>query len=124
MREYFRADCDGDEYGDAGVRRGCKPRNGRHHARHWLTQPSGSNEFTPIANTLNLPTEGTATIRIDGARLHSGDHEIAPVGTGTAANVTIDPASTALGGRKGTLRVENGKLFLSIVPAGLMVIIR
>ena len=92
-----------------------------------LTQPSGSNEFTPLANTLNLPTgeNEVATIRIDGKRLKSGvDHEIATVGTGTIANVTLDSDGKALDGRKGTLRVEDGKLMLNIQPSGLRVIIR
>ena len=92
-----------------------------------LTQPSGSNEFTPLVNTLNLPTgeNEVATICIDGKRLKSGvDHEIATVGTGTDANVTLDSASEALDGRKGTLRVEDGKLMLNIQPSGLRVIIR
>ena len=91
-----------------------------------LTQPSGSNEFTPLVNTLNLPTgeNEVATIRIDGARLKSGDHEIATVGTGATANVALDPASDALGGRKSSLRVEDGALVLNIQPDGLMVIFR
>ena len=89
-----------------------------------LTQPSGSNEFTPLDNTLNLPTEGTATIRIDGARLKSGDHEIATVESGTTANVDLDLTGTALGGRKASLRVEDGNLVLNIQPDGLMVIFR
>ena len=79
-----------------------------------------------LVNTLNLPTgeNEVATICIDGARLKSGDHEIATVGTGATANVALDPASAALDGRKGTLRVEDGKLMLNIQPSGLMVIIR
>ena len=92
-----------------------------------LTQPSVSNEFTPLVNTLNLPTgeNEVATICIDGKRLKSGvDHEIATVGTGTDANVTLAPASEALDGRKGTLRVEDGKLKLNVQPGGLRVIIR
>ena len=92
-----------------------------------LTQPSGSNEFTPLVNTLNLPTgeNEVATIRIDGARLKSGDHVIATVGNAaTTANVALDPASPALNGRKGSLRVEDGKLILKVIPSGLMLIFR
>ena len=91
-----------------------------------LTQPSGSNEFTPLVNTLNLPTgeNEAATIRIDGKRLKSGDHVIATVGTGATANVALAPASKALDGRKGTLRVEDDKLMLNIQPSGLMLIFR
>ena len=99
-----------------------------------LALTATNKDFTPLANTLNLPTgeNEVATIRIDGARLKSGDHEIAPVGTGTAANVTIDPASAALDGRKYEVKTvevtENEttvtKLVLKIYPDGLMVIFR
>ena len=91
-----------------------------------LTQPSGSNTFTPIANALNLPTgeNEVATIRIDGARLKSGDQVVATVGTGAAANVALDLSGTALAGRKSSLRVEDGALVLNIQPDGLMVIFR
>ena len=90
-----------------------------------LALTATSNAFTPLANTLNLPTEGTAIIRIDGNRLKGGvDHEIATVGTGATANVTLDENSAALAGRKHTLKVEDGKLKLNIQPDGLMVIIR
>ena len=86
-----------------------------------------SNEFSPLDNTLNLPTgeNEVATIRIDGTRLKSGeDLEIATVGTGATANVTLDENSTALAGRKYTLKVEGTKLKLNIQPEGLMVIFR
>ena len=92
-----------------------------------LALTATSREFAPLANTLNLPTgeNEKATIRIDGERLRSGDHEIATVGNeATTANVTLAPASEALDGRKGTLRVENGKLKLNVQPGGLTVIIR
>ena len=89
-----------------------------------LVLTADSKDFTPCIPGLALPTEGTATIRIDGARLKSGDHVIATVASGTTENVTLDLSGTALDGRKGTLRVENGKLFLSIVPDGLMIIFR
>lgn len=92
-----------------------------------LTQPSGSNEFTPLVNTLNLPTgeNEVATIRIDGARLKSSDHVIATVGNeATTANVALDLSGTALAGHKATLRVEDGNLVLNIQPSGLIVIFR
>ncbi len=90
-----------------------------------LTQPSGSNEFTPLANTLNLPTgeNEVATIRIDGARLKSGDHEIATVESGTTANVDLDLSGIALGGRKASVRVENGKLVLNVASGGFTLIV-
>ena len=81
---------------------------------------------TTLSNTLNLPTgEGdVATIRINGTKLSPGDYEIATVGTGATANVTLDPDSPVLAGRKGSLRVENNKLVLNVKPTGLMVIFR
>lgn len=85
-----------------------------------------SNEFSPLANTLNLPTTGIATLRIDGKRLRSGEGlEIATIGN--AASVTKDNVKIegdAIGGRKTTLRIEDGKLLLNIQPEGLMVIFR
>ena len=90
-----------------------------------LAMTATSSTYT-FANTLNLPTAENefAILRIDGARLKSGDHEIANVASGTTANVALDSASAALDGRKGTLRVEDGKLILNIQPGGLMVIFR
>ena len=74
-----------------------------------------------------LPTESgkVANIRIDGARLDAGTHEIADIkSSGTvAANVALDPYSTSLAGRKASLRVEDGKLYLEVLSTGLMVII-
>lgn len=93
-----------------------------------LTRPSGSHAFTKLANKLMLPTESgkVANIRIDGARLDAGTHEIADIkSSGTViANVALDPYSTSLAGRKASLRVEDGKLYLEVLSTGLMVIIR
>ena len=89
-----------------------------------LVLTANSKDFTALTNTLNLPTEGTATIRIDGTRLKSGDNIIATVASGDTDNVALDPASTALDDRKGTLRVEGGNLILNITPTGLMIIFR
>lgn len=91
-----------------------------------LTATSSRSE-TLIANTLNLPTgeEGAARIRIDGKRLRSGDNVIAAVGTAaTSANVALDANSSALAGRKATLRVDGGNLILNIEPNGTLIIIR
>jgi hypothetical protein len=88
---------------------------------------STSNTFTPLANTLNLPTgeNEVATVRIEGKRLKSGDHEIATVGNeATTANVALDSDGKAIDGRRASLRVEDGKLKLNIQPGGLTVIIR
>ena len=89
-----------------------------------LALTSTGDTFTQLANTLNLPTEGTATIRIDGDKLRSGDYEIATVGTGATANVAIDSASTAIAGRRASLAVNEGKLVLNIKPAGFIFIIK
>ena len=86
-----------------------------------LALTATSSTFTALANALNLPTEGSATIRIDGARLTSGDHVIAPVASGT--NVELDPASTVLAGRRYSLKVDGSNLVLNIEPTGAMVIV-
>ena len=84
----------------------------------------GTDDFvTRIEPAVTLPTDGVATIRIDGERLRGGDHTIATVASGTTANVTLDPASTALDGRKGSLRVDGSNLVLNIEPTGAMVIV-
>nr|MCR5751854.1 hypothetical protein [Kiritimatiellia bacterium] len=84
----------------------------------------GDEGFTPCVPALALPETGTATLRIDGARRRFGDYVIAAVASGTSDNVTIDPSSQVLGGRKGNLRIEDGKLVLYIDPSGLTVIFR
>ena len=89
-----------------------------------LALTAESREFTPLANPLNLPTEGKATLRIDGKRLRHGEHVIASVVTGESENVKLDGKSSALAGRKATLRVEDGKLYLTIKPDGTMIIVR
>ena len=91
-----------------------------------LTQPVGSNMFTPIANVIKLPTPGVATIRIDGERLKTGVHEIASVDleAGSSTNVMVDKNSATLDGRKATLRVEEGRLILNIVSDGTVIIVR
>ena len=107
------------------VNEGCTPGSGviTLGAGTKLVLSATSNTYT-LNNALNLPTEGTATIRIDGRRLKSGPHVIAPVASGTADNVVFDGNSTALAGRKATLRVEGGKLYLTIKPDGTMIIVR
>ena len=91
-----------------------------------LDYSSGGNGSALLANKLNLPTEGAATIRIDGKRLGSGDYEITTIGSGNIENVALDLDCSALDGRKASLRVdvENGKLFLNIKPDGFKVIVR
>ena len=109
------------------VNAGCTPGSGdiTLGAGTKLTLTATSNTFTPIANTLNLPTTGAATIRIDGARLKSGDQVIATVGNeATTDNVALDLAGTALVGRRASLRVEDGKLVLNIIFPGTLIIVR
>ena len=92
-----------------------------------LVLTATSREFSPIANTLNLPTgeNEVATIRIDGTHLKSGDHEIATVGNAaTTDNVTLDMTSAALAGRRASLKVDEGKLLLNIKSAGTIFIVR
>ena len=78
-----------------------------------------------IESALKLPTEGAATIRIDGARLSSGDHTIlSNVTAGATANVNLDMTSAALEGRRATLKVEGANLVLNIETLGLMFIVK
>ena len=84
----------------------------------------GDTEFASCIPGLALPETGTATIRIDGMRLSYGDHVIATVASGTTDNVTLDPASAALAGRRGNLRVDDGNLILTVNPMPLMITIR
>ena len=90
-----------------------------------LALTADSSTFTALTNALNLPTEGTATIRIDGARLSSGDHTIlSNVAAGATANVTLDMTSPALAGRRATLEVDGTNLVLTIKPGGMILIVR
>ena len=84
----------------------------------------GDEGFIPCIPGLVLPATGTATIRIDGARLRSDDYAIAAVVSGETGNVDIDLSGTALDGRRATLRVEGGNLILNIEPNGTRIIIR
>ena len=84
----------------------------------------GDEGFIPCIPGLVLPATGTAKIRIDGARLRSGDHAIAAVASGETGSVVPDLSGTALAGRRATLRVEGGNLILNIEPNGTRIIIR
>lgn len=88
---------------------------------------SGTADFAErIESALKLPTEGAATIRIDGARLRGGDHTIlSNVTAGTTANVNLDMASAALDGRKrASLAVNGGNLVLTIEPSAMIIVVR
>ncbi|MBQ1475620.1 MAG: hypothetical protein IIZ32_10020, partial [Ruminococcus sp.] len=100
-----------------------------------LTLSSTGNMFTPIANTLNLPTgeNEVATIRIDGTRLRGGEHVLCTlesVPQNVADHVSV--TGTALDGRTYTVKTvevaENEttvtKLVLNITPSGLMLIFK
>ena len=86
---------------------------------------SGTDDFiSRIDPSLVLPATGAATIRIDGRRLRSGDHVIATVASGTAANVVPDLSSAALDGRKASFRVDNGNLVFNIQSNGTKIVVR
>jgi hypothetical protein len=69
---------------------------------------------------LTLPTEGTATLRIDGARLKSGDYVILDsVPTGYAEHLTV--TGTAIDGRRTELKDDGTSLILTIVPRGFII---
>ena len=84
----------------------------------------GDVEFVPCIPGLALPTTGAATIRINGRRLRSGDHVVASVAPGTAANVAPDLSSAALDGRRASFRVDNGVLVLNIQSNGTKIVVR
>jgi hypothetical protein len=93
----------------------------------------GDTEFTPCIPGLALPTTGTAAIRIDGARLRSGDHvlcTLASVPDDLADHVAV--TGTALDGRKYEVKAVEvtedettvTNLVANIQSAGLMLIFR
>ena len=72
---------------------------------------------------VTLPSEGTATLRIDGEKeLRGGDYVLLnSVPTGYAEHLTV--TGTALGGRTATLTDDGEHLILSIPPRGLTIVI-
>ena len=106
------------------VNAGCTPGTGAITlgAGTTLALTATSKEFS-LANALNLPTEGKATIRIDGKRLSSGRQEIAAVESGSMVDLDKEN-SKALAGRDGWLEIDDGKLYLTIKPDGTVLIIR
>lgn len=87
----------------------------------------GTDDFTTrIEPAVTLPTDGVATIRIDGARLAFGDHVLlAGVAADALDHVTVNVAAEVIDGRKWSLKVEDGNLVLNIIASpGLMFIIK
>jgi hypothetical protein len=85
---------------------------------------NNSRELT-LPSPIILPTDGVATLRINGTRLITAKHTIATgVAADAADHLDVDLASAALGGRKATLAVEDGNLVLDVKSAGLKVIVR
>ena len=96
-----------------------------------LALEADGKDFTPnIDPSIELPAEGTATLRIDGERLRSGSQTILTgVAADAADHLTLDMASAALDGRKGSLKVvqqadDSYNLVLDVVSAGLLIIIK
>ena len=78
-----------------------------------------------LPSSITLPSIGVATLRIDGAKIKSGDYTIATgVADDAADHLVIDSASTALVGRKASLRVDDGNLVLTIKSTGTVCIVR
>ena len=83
----------------------------------------GDTEFTPCIPGLALPETGTATLQIDGSRLHSGDYVILnSVPAGYAGHLTV--TGTAIDGRRTALKNDGANLILTIVPSGLVISFR
>ena len=78
---------------------------------------------TPDIVPVTLPSEGAATIRIDGEKeLRGGDYVLLnSVPTGYAAHLTV--TGTALGSRTATLKDDGEHLILSVPPRGLTIVI-
>ena len=90
-----------------------------------LVLTSTGDEFTPLANALGLPSEGTATLRIDGAKLKIGDHTINSGVAATAADhLAVGQNSEALVGRRASLAVKDGNLVLSVRQKGVTFILK
>ena len=86
---------------------------------------NGGRELS-MPSAIALPSTDTATLRIDGARLCSGDHTVmSGVAADAADHLTLHEKSAALDGRKGSLRVvkqadDSYNLILDITPVGTM----
>ena len=90
-----------------------------------LALPAASRDedfSTRIDPSVTLPAEGTATLKIDGTRLRSGDYTLFnSVPTGYAEHLTV--TGTAIDGRQTVLKDDGTSLILTIQPRGLTVVI-
>ena len=73
---------------------------------------------------LTLPESGIATLRIDGARLPSGEYTILNSVPANYANLAVDRKGTAIAGRYAELTDDGTNLKLQIFPSGTAVKIR
>ena len=75
--------------------------------------------------TLVLPETGTATLRINGERLRSGDHVlVSGVSEGAADHLDVELADTVKDGRRYDVAVKDGNLVLHVIPSsGVMLIV-
>ena len=104
------------------VNAGCQAGTGRITlgADTTLAVSSNANK-TLTMPAIALPADGTATLRLDGTRLKSGDHVIMSSGA-TADSVNhLAVTGDALDGRRYTLTESDGALVLDIVPNGLVI---
>ena len=90
-----------------------------------LALTATGNEFTALTNTLTLPTEGKATLRINGDRLKSGDHILVEgVSAGAESLLNVELAETVKDGRRYDVAVKDGNLVLSFASKGFILIVQ
>ena len=83
------------------------------------------NEFTALTNTLTLPTEGKATLRINGDKLSSGDHILVKgVSADATSLLNVELAESVSNGRRYEVAVKDGNLVLSFASKGFILIVQ
>lgn len=89
-------------------------------------------EYSNVGNTLALPCKtlvlpetGTATLRINGERLRSGDHVLVEgVSAGAESLLNVELADSVKDGRRYEVAVKDGNLVLHVIPSsGVMLIV-
>ena len=86
-----------------------------------LEYTNSGNTLALPCSSLTLPSSGTATLRVNGDRLKSGDHVLA---TGVSSvGLDVELAPSVADGRKYVVTVKDGKLVLT-VKTGLMFFVR